>query len=194
MFKKLILVVAVCVVSGSVNAQKIAHLDYDSLIKMMPETKTATEAAEKYLEGLRQELSAMQAEFDTKYQEYLKNEATMSNLVKDSKRKDLEQLQNHIQEFQSQAEFDYKMKYTQLTTPIMEKAKKGINAVAKEGGYKYVLDTSPASTMVLYSETSDDILMAVKKKLDSMPRAEIPGATQGSPTDNKNTTPKTGGR
>ena len=60
----------------------------------------------------------------------------------------------------------------------MEKAKKGIEAVAKEGAYKYVLDTSVGT--VLYSEASDDVLMAVKKKLDSMPVAVIPGANNAS--------------
>jgi hypothetical protein len=41
-----------------------------------------------------------------------------------------------------------------------------------------VLDTSPQNTAVLFSEQSDDILASVKKKLDSMPQAVIPGATQ----------------
>ena len=70
---------------------------------------------------------------------------------------------------------DYKRKQSELTAPLMEKAKKGIELVAKENGYKYVLDTSPQNSAVLYSEQSDDILNAVKKKLDGMPAASIPG-------------------
>jgi len=58
----------------------------------------------------------------------------------------------------------------------MDKAKKGIEAVAKEGGYKYVMDTSIENTSVLYSEPADDILGSVKKKLDGMPLANIPGS------------------
>jgi outer membrane protein len=179
--KKVALFVAAMGCLTFAKAQKTAHLSFDSLISLMPETKTATDAAQNYLKGLEQELVAMQGEFETKYKDYLEKQPTMSDLLKKNKEEDLQQLQTRIQDFQRQAEQDYKRKQNELTAPIMEKAKKGIEAVAKEGGYKYVLDTSPQSTAVLYSEQGDDILNAVKKKLDSMPLATIPGtAPQGT--------------
>lgn len=179
--KKVALFVAAMGCLTFARAQKTAHLSFDSLISLMPETKTATDAAQNYLKGLEQELVAMQSEFETKYKDYLEKQPTMSDLLKKTKEEDLQQLQTRIQDFQRQAEQDYKRKQNELTAPIMEKAKKGIEAVAKEGGYKYVLDTSPQSTAVLYSEQGDDILNAVKKKLDSMPLAIIPGiAPQGT--------------
>lgn len=168
------------VAAASINvasAQKIAHLSLDSLVSLMPETKTATEAAQEYLKGLNEESVAMQTEFESKYKDYLEKEAGMSELLKRNKQEDLQQLQNRIQEFQRQAEQDYRKKQAELTAPILEKAKKGIEAVAKESGYKYVLDTSNQSTSVLYCESGDDILNAVKKKLDGMPLATIPGST-----------------
>ena len=57
------------------------------------------------------------------------------------------------------------------------KATIAIDLVAKENGYKYVLDTSSGN--VLYTEPADDILPLVKKKLETLPAAQIPGA-QGS--------------
>ena len=168
------------VAAASINlasAQKIAHLSLDSLVSLMPETKTATEAAQDYLKGLNEESVAMQTEFENKYKDYLEKEPGMSELLKRNKQEDLQQLQNRIQEFQRQAEQDYRKKQAELTAPILEKAKKGIEAVAKENGYKYVMDTSNQNTTVLYCEPSDDILAAVKKKLDGMPLATIPGAT-----------------
>jgi len=174
--KKAVFTVAAISCLTFAQAQKIAHLSFDSLISLMPETKTASEAAQNYLKGLEQELTAMQTEFDGKYKDYQEKEPTMTEPVKQSRMADLQQLQTRIQEFQRQAEVDYKRKQAELTTPIVDKAKKGIEMVAKEGGYKYVLDTSYERTSVLYSEASDDILMSVKKKLDSMPLASIPGA------------------
>jgi outer membrane protein len=176
------------------NAQKIAHLSFDSLVTLMPETKTATEAAEKYLQGLNQEMVAMQGEFENKYKAYMEGEPGMSEMIKKNKQEDLQQLQTRIQDFQRQAEMDYKRKQAELTAPIMEKAKKGIEAVAKESGYKYVLDTSPQSTAVLFSEQGDDILNAVKKKLDSMPLAEIPGTTPANTGGNKQPNNQGGGK
>ncbi len=150
------------------HSQKIAHLDFDSLISMMPETKKATEAAQEYLKGLEMELMKMQNEFQSKYQDYQEKGNQMTELIKKSKEAELQQLQTRIQEFQGQAETDYKRKNAELTEPIIKKAKKAIDMVAKEGGYKYVLDTSKERTSVLYNESSDDILMAVKRKLDTI--------------------------
>lgn len=161
------------------NAQKIAHIDLDSLIGLMPETKTAKDVAQNYLNDLKKIGDQMQTELQTKYNDYLANKATMSDLVLKTKEEELNNLQTRIQEFNGQAEQDYRKKYGELTAPIMDKAKKGIEAVAKESGYKYVLDTSTGN--VLYSEAAEDILLPVKKKLDSMPLASIPGANGAPP-------------
>lgn len=179
-------VVVTIVAAGSltfVQAQKIAHLSFDSLVNMMPETKIATEAAQTFLKGLEQESIAMQTELENKYKDYMEKQTTMSEILKRNREEELQQLQRRIEDFRTQADQEYRRKTADLTGPIMEKAKKGIDAVAKEGGYKYVLDTSADRTNVLYHESSDDILMAVKKKLDGMPMATIPGVapagTQG---------------
>jgi outer membrane protein len=172
--KSIVAIAAIFCVSFS-QAQKIAHLSFDSLVSLMPETKIATDAAQNYYKGLEQEVIAMQTELENKYKDYLEKEPMMSELAKRNKQEDLQQLQNRIQDFQQKAEMDVKRKQAELTAPIFDKAKKAIEAVAKENGYKYVLDTSPQNTTVLYSETPEDILNLVKKKLDSMPAAVIPG-------------------
>ncbi|HXB39565.1 MAG TPA: OmpH family outer membrane protein [Bacteroidia bacterium] len=154
-------------------AQKMAHVQLDSLIQLMPETKQAMEIAQAYLKDLEKQVASMKTEFDTKYQDYLANEASYSDLVKKTKQEELQTLNQRIQDFQQQAQQDYQKKYVELSKPIQEKAKKAVDAVAKENGYKYVLDTSTG--IVLYSEASDDILLLVKKKMETMPPAVLPG-------------------
>lgn len=177
------------------QAQKIAHVNVDSLLSMMPETKVAATAAEAVSNNLNQEMIAMQSEFEAKYKDYLEKEATMSELLKKNKQEDLRQLEQRTADFRTQAQQEYQRKTAELTKPIMEKAKKAIAAVAKDGGYKFVLDTSPQTTTVLYSDPSEDILLLVKKKLDGMPAAVIPGAanetkTSPQPGGTKPTAPK----
>jgi outer membrane protein len=192
--KKIVLVLATTGCFTIAKAQKIAHISLDSLMSVMPETKTAKDAAQAYFKGIENESISMQTELETKYQKYIQEEASMSDVVKKNKQDELNQLQRRIEDFKMQAQQDYQKKTAELTAPIMEKAKKGIEAVAKEGGYKYVLDTSVGN--VLYSEPADDIFAAVKKKLDSMPLANIPGAipTGGvkDPKKTNNTPPKGG--
>lgn len=189
---------ALALVAGTYSAgfaQKIAHVQLDSLIQLMPETKQAMEIAQTYLKDLEKQVASMKTEFDTKYQDYLQNEATYSELVKRTKQEELQTLNQRIQDFQTQAQQDYQKKYMELSKPIQDKAKKAIDAVAKEGGYKYVLDTSTG--LVLYFEQSDDILMTVKKKMDSMPAAQLPGAANTATPPKKESPkpqPKGGGK
>ncbi len=192
--KKLVKSIAIVALTvGSVvvaQAQKIAHLQLDSLISMMPETKVAQELAQGYLKDLEKQVGTMESELQTKYQGYMADQATMSDLVKQTKEKELQDLNKRIEDFKQSAQQDYQARYAQMSKPIFDKAKKGIEAVAKENSYKYILDTSTGN--VLYSEASDDVLMLVKKKLDTMPAAVIPGskpATTGMGTGTK-TTPK----
>ena len=162
------LLVAGC--CACLQAQKVGHLSFDSLVTLMPETKIAKEAAAKYLEDLKKIASGMEAELQSKYETYLKEKPGMSELVVKTKEEELQSLQTRIQDFNQQAQQDYQKKYGELTAPIVEKAKKAIEMAAKEQGLKYVLDTSLGG--VLYSEPSEDITIAVKKKLDVHKMAE----------------------
>lgn len=193
------IIFAALTLTTEVSAQKIAHLRVDSLISIMPEAKKAEALVLEFKKEFEKEIVFMNTEFQTKYADYMTNQATYSDLIRNKKEGELQELQQKIEAFKGQAEQEIQMKNAQLSTPIYEKAKKAIEAVAKEGGYKYVLDTS--SGVVLYSEPSDDILMLVKKKLDSMPDAVLPGVPvketppKTNNTPQKTTTPaKTGGK
>lgn len=194
-FKKAALIAFVLGTFSLAKAQKIAHIDLDSLVSMMPETKTAKDVAQTFWKDLEKTVISMDNEFQTKYNDYLTNQATMSELVRKTKEDELQSLQRRIEDFKQQAQQEYQKKSAELTAPIMDKAKKGIDAVSKEGGYKYVLDTSTGN--ILYADPSEDILTAVKKKLDAMPLATIPGAGAEKPKTTPEKTkaaPKTGGK
>lgn len=161
---KLAVVAALVVVSSfGANAQKIAHINLDSLISIMPETKVATQSVQDYAKQLETQVTAMQTELQSKYEEYQAKQKDMPELVRASKEKELNDLNQRIQDFQQQAQTDYQKKSAELSKPVYEKAKKAIDQVAKDNGFKYVLDTSTG--MVIYNEPADDIFNLVVKKL-----------------------------
>lgn len=162
--RSLLMVTMVVATSLIANAQKMAHINLDSLLSMMPESKAAKQAGQDYFKQLEGTVAAMQNELQTKYQEYTQNQTTYTDLIKQTKEKELNELNQRIQDFQVSAQQDLQKKNEALSKPIYEKAKKAIDGVAKENGFKYVFDTS--SGIVLYSDPSDDILALVKKKLD----------------------------
>jgi len=190
---KSIAIVALTVGSVTfVQAQKIAHISLDSLITTMPESKTAQDVAQKYLKELETQVATMETELQAKYKDYMDNQDKYSPIVKNAKEGELQDLNKRIEDFKAQAQTDYQRKYGELSKPIYDKAKKAIEAVAKENSYKYVLDTSSGN--ILYTEPGDDILILVKKKLETMPAAVIPGSTGGTTTKTPgSTTPKAPG-
>ncbi|MEI6488862.1 MAG: OmpH family outer membrane protein [Bacteroidota bacterium] len=168
-FKIAIVGVTFILCSTTMNAQKIAHINLDSLISIMPESKTAQQAVQDYAKQLEEQVTAMQSELKTKYDDYQAKSKDMAEVVRASKEKELNDLNQRIQDFQQQAQTDYQKKSAELSKPVYEKAKKAVDAVAKENGFKYVLDTSTG--MVIYSEQSDDIIGLVIKKLGITPGA-----------------------
>jgi len=164
---QLIAIIFVFILSISfVQAQsklKIGHINSSELLQMMPGKDSAQDALILYATALEQQLTMMTNEFELKYQDYLTNETKWTQLVKNDKQKELTSLQSRIMDFQEQAQEDLQMKEAELIAPLLRRAQDAIQAVAKEKGYTYVLDTS--SGAVLYFEDSDDILPLVKKKI-----------------------------
>ncbi|MCE3226530.1 MAG: OmpH family outer membrane protein [Bacteroidetes bacterium] len=189
-FKKpaLIAILLSCFAFG--YSQKQAYISLDSLVSTMPETKVAQKVLTDFRTVLEQEVIAMQAEFDAKYKDYLEKKDSYSEAVRVNKETELQQLNKRIEDFKVKANEDIQRKYAELSGPIVAKAKKGIATVAKELGYKSVLDSTPGN--VLYMDPSDNIFTQVKKKLDSMPAAEIPGAPKDTKGPEKNPEPSKG--
>ena len=163
---KLIVVTLVVVMSTSVFGQKavkIGHINSNELLSAMPErTKIQTEL-ETYANDLRSTLETMRKEYETKIQEFQSKQDVMTDVIKNSKVKEITDLEKRITEFQQTAEADLQKKEQELLQPVIDKAKEAINTVAKENAYTYILDSSVG--VLLYSVEGDDILPLVKKKL-----------------------------
>ena len=180
-FKLALLLCFPILFSTALKAQKIGHIRLDSLINMMPEAKEAKQKGQEYYTKLEDQVKVMTGELQSKYEEYQKEAPTMSDLIKQTKEKELQDLQKRIQDFQQQAQQDLQKKNDELSKPIYEKANKAIAAVAKENGYKYILDAS-AGGVVIYSEPGEDVMGLVVKKLGlTMPVAGSMGAEKSLP-------------
>ena len=146
------------------NGIKLGHIDSNELLKLMPGRDSAQAELQKHAKDLETTLKGMQSEMETQYQAYLAGANEMSDLIKQTKQKSLQDMQARIEEFQANAQKDLQEKEKKLLSPIIDKAKKAIEEVAKENKYTYVFDGGVG--VLLYSEPSDDILPLVKKKLN----------------------------
>ena len=165
LFRVLFLGVALFVMSGMAQAQvKIAHVNTAEVLDAMPDKAKAEKDLEKYYGELQNQLQTMAQEYENKMQDYQANQATMSNLVRQSKEKEIIDIQNRIQQFQANAEGDFETKRAELLKPILDKIQNAINAVGKEKGYTYILDLATGAA-VYVSTDAIDCTKDVKTKL-----------------------------
>ena len=156
LFKVMFLAIALFVVSGVANAQvKIAHVSTADVLDAMPDKASAEKKLESYYNDLEKQLQAMGTEYQNKVQDYEANQATMSNLVRQSKEKEITDIMNRIQQFQANAEQDFENKRAELLQPILEKIQNAINAVGKEKGYTYILDTATGAAVYIGTDAID---------------------------------------
>lgn len=145
------------------QTQKFGHIDSDVLMEMMPEKAQAEKEMEAFAKEFQGALEAMAKEYEAKVSDYQSKEKEMTSLVKQTKVKEITDLERRIQEFQGQAQGEIQKKEQELLAPIIEKARKAIDAVATEKGYTYVFDNSTG--VLLFAKDSEDIIADVKAKL-----------------------------
>lgn len=160
---KLLLILGLFAFSFNAEAQKFGHIDFAKLYSQMPGLDSVQIKYKDYAEQLRKQIGVMQTELENKYADYQASAANMSPIIKQTKEKEMSDLNERIQAFNAQAQQDLAAKETELTTPLIEKARKAITDVAKEHGYAYVFNS--AEGLLLYAQDSDDVTALVKKKL-----------------------------
>jgi outer membrane protein len=165
--KKIIFLFITVVFSAALFAQttlKIGHINSQELLQAMPESDSAQAKLDKAVKELQSQLEAMQVELNSKYQDYVSKKDTYSDLIKQTKEADLQQMNQRIQQFQANAEQDIQKQRTEIFKPVLDKANKAIAEVAKANGFTYVLDLS-AGTVIFHADNSIDVLPLVKQKL-----------------------------
>jgi len=163
---KIFILFAALLVGTTVHAQnlKFGHINTSELLMAMPERAAAQKELQDHAKTLENQLEVMQVEYNKKVQEYLQNQDTFTPIIKQTRERELSELQTRIQEFQVGAQEDLQQKETQLIQPILQKAENAIKEVASERNLIYVFDVS--SRVVLYhSNDSENILPLVKTKL-----------------------------
>lgn len=161
---KTLAIAIVLFIGTQVSAQsKVAHIDVQALMTTMPEMKTAQDQMKKIQETYDKDYKNMVTEYQTKLQKYEQEAPTAGDALNETRSKEMQDMGSRIQQFEQTAKKELGQKELDLIKPIMEKAQKAIQKVAKAKGINYVLDATTGSG-VLFAE-GIDLLTDVKKEL-----------------------------
>ena len=166
--KKSLIAIMVCLLAfgGSAMAPKnakIGHINSYDLMQIMPGRDSAQTVLQGEVAELEETLKTMQAEAEKRYNDYVANQAGWTELIRQTKQREIQDMAARIEEFQQNAQKQLQEREAALLKPIIDRAKKAIADVAKENGFTYILDAGTAA--ILYDEGGEDIMPLVKKKL-----------------------------
>lgn len=162
--KKILLIAALALVGTVSFAQpKFAHVRFNELVQLMPEADQARATIAASSNEAQETYQAMVEEFNSKYQQYQQKASTWTPAIRESKEKELTDVQQRIQEFEQSIQAELQQQQQQLMAPIYQKAQETVNDLAKKGGYVYVFDAT--SVLYLDETQSVDLTPAARKAL-----------------------------
>ncbi len=179
----------VALATSQVNAQKFGYISLDYILNQLPEAKqveTELKTTQTQYENL---LQAKVKDFQTKLADYEKNAATMNEVIRADREKELQGLQSQIEEFRQTSAASLQKKQAQLLQPLLKKIEDNMHAVAKENAYLWVFNYDAGqgtSPIVLHAPDDANISDLVLKKMGVTPKpatpvAPAPAATTAAP-------------
>lgn len=162
--KKLIIIAIASLLGTAAFAQpKFAHVNFAELVQLMPEADQARATMAASSKEAQDTYQSMVEEFQKKYTDYQQKAASLTGAIKESKERELTEIQQRIQEFQQNIQQELQEQQEKLMAPLYKKAQETVSKLAKEAGYVFVFD----KTSILYIDDaqSTDITPEARKIL-----------------------------
>ena len=136
----------------------------------MPElTKLDTELRQ-YQQELAEQGESYMRDFRAKDSIFAKDSTKLSASMKEIKRKEIFDLYQQVVNWNQQMQNLLDQKTQEKLAPVRQKALDAIRAVAKDGGYAYILDINS----VIVGPPGDDVIALVRRKLGITAPAAAP--------------------
>ncbi|MCB4234311.1 OmpH family outer membrane protein [Kaistella anthropi] len=145
---------------GTVNAQKVASMDYEAVLSAMPETKKMTTDLDTFSKTKGDELNKQAEAFQKEVQQYQAEGAKLTEAQRTAKEAELQKKQQNLQQLQQTAQKDLATRRDTAVKPIIEKLNNAVEKVAKANGFDFIID----STALIY-KANPDATALVKKEL-----------------------------
>ena len=146
---------------GVAKAQKVASMDYEAVLAVMPETKKMTTELEAFSKTKGEELGKQADAFQKEVQQYQQVDGPkMTEAQRTAKEAELQKKQQNLQQIQATAQNDLAQRRDAAVKPIIEKLNKAVEKVAKASGYEFIIDSG-----ALIYKGGAHATAAVKKEL-----------------------------
>jgi len=168
MFKKyLIPVFALLLCSASLSAQRVAIVDVEGILNVLPQYKEAQNEIDKISAEWRQEISQEYDKIKSMYNKYQAEQVLLSDEVKIEREDEIMDKEKQVREMQKRRfgpEGDLFRRRQELVSPIQDEVFAAIENYAQVKGYDIIFDKAGAAGL-LYTNEEFDKTDEVKREL-----------------------------
>lgn len=162
MFKKLFLLVLVIAPVMSFAQEKIAYLNAQEIMSIMPESKQAQAKIEAKVKLMEQQAKAIADKYTQTAEKFRNDTTEVTEAILMDRQTELSQLEQRYNTFIESNREALDKERQALLTPIQQKLMNAIKAVGDENGYTYILD---GGSLVYVGNAGIDAGPKVKAKL-----------------------------
>ena len=142
--KKLFVIALAALATITASAQQFGKVNFSELVALAPEMDAARTTIAASQKEAEETYAAMVEEYQGKMTQYQQKQSTWTAAIRESKERELMEIQNRIQEFQQSISQELQQQQDQLTAPIQEKANNVVKEIAKTKGLVALFDVSQA--------------------------------------------------
>src|SRR6266480_3590644 len=174
LMKKILAIAALIALSFTTQAQKVAYVDVDYVLKNISDYNDAQKQLDAIAASWQKEIDAKYTEIDKLYKQYQAEQVLLTEDMKQQRQKEIQDKEKAAKDLQKQ-HFGYQgdlfQKRQELVQPIQDKVYDAIQKIATTKSYDFVLDKSSGS-VVLYANTKMNISDQVLTSMGINPKAQ----------------------
>ena len=144
------------------QVQKIAHVNYNEIINVMPELANYENEMSKLQLAFQQQMKAYEDEYTRKMTDYTSQADSLTENIKVLRMQEIQQIQERSENYYQVAQEDMQKKSEELQAPMRDKILKAIASVCEEDGYTYILNPQ---AIIHIGSNAIDITDKVKAKM-----------------------------
>lgn len=154
--------------SASSFAQlKIGYVDSDAIMDKFPDAQDARQKLDGIIQEWQGELSKLEKQWQSKYDDYEKRKLIMSEQVRMETEKEMVTLEQQIADYREKkfgTNGELFQKQDEVMKPVQNKVFTAVKLVAEDEGLDFVFDRS-GDVMLLYAKEEYDITGKVLERL-----------------------------
>jgi outer membrane protein len=144
---------------------KIAFINSRQILQQTPGYAAAESTFNKEIQAYREEVQKLQQQFDSAVRVFNQQAIALSSSAKQAKQRELEQMQQRLQQRTGELQDKAQQREQELLQPIQARVNGIIQGIRAEGNYALIFDADAPGNNIVAADPSLDITARVIERL-----------------------------